>query len=54
MGVDHKVHTFFGHEIHTPLNDVNFVRFHVGHAVHHEAADPVSALKDGDRMAHLV
>ena len=42
------------HEVDAALHDMLLVGLHVGHAVHHEAADAVGALKDCHAVAHLV
>mmetsp|Transcript_71799 Transcript_71799/g.198194 ORF Transcript_71799/g.198194 Transcript_71799/m.198194 type:complete len:409 (+) Transcript_71799:640-1866(+) len=43
-----------GHDLSAPLHDIHLVSLHVGHSVHHEAAQTVGALVHRDRVAHLV
>mmetsp|Transcript_4606 Transcript_4606/g.12575 ORF Transcript_4606/g.12575 Transcript_4606/m.12575 type:complete len:361 (+) Transcript_4606:1414-2496(+) len=52
--VDNKLHALSCHQVHAPLHHVQLVGLHVGHTIHHEAADAVCALKHSDFMAHLV
>mmetsp|Transcript_7711 Transcript_7711/g.15990 ORF Transcript_7711/g.15990 Transcript_7711/m.15990 type:complete len:526 (-) Transcript_7711:674-2251(-) len=54
VGVDHKAHALGGHQVDAALYDVRLVGLHVGHAVHHQAANAVRALVHRYSVAHLV